>query len=223
MRLGKKPLTRSSSSRSSSWSSSSEWKNIQPRRTIYVTRPRRPFNADPATNTPRPRPAATTLKGATEQLDGHKENAIFRGGHNECVKVYCSQRRRERKLANSLEFQKVHCIYTIRRELIYLLGPKTTGSNCQLQADQCGTKYLPLVKGKQLAMTIEFDNDMNGIENWRISNIIHIIKIQLNCVRLRRKFWGWKFPRKYYICGKLKWSMTLCWPQMEIIETICII
>lgn len=60
-----------------------------------MTRPRRPFNADPATNTPRPRPATTTLKGATEQLDGHKENAIFRGGHNECVKVYCSQRRKK--------------------------------------------------------------------------------------------------------------------------------
>lgn len=66
-----------------------------------MTRPRRPFNADPATNTPRPRPATTTLKGATEQLDGHKENAIFRGGHNECVKVYCRKKEGEqtRKLA----------------------------------------------------------------------------------------------------------------------------
>lgn len=82
-------------------------------------------------------------------------------------------------------------------------------------------KVLAPVKGKQLAMPIEFDNDMNGIGNWRISNIIHIIKIQLNWVRLRRKFWkfwGWKFPRKYYIyvgngneawlCADPKWKLS---------------
>lgn len=123
------------------------------------------------------------------------------------------------------------CIAYIPRELIYLLGPKTTGSNCQLQADQCGTKYLPLVKGKQLAMTIEFDNDMNGIGNWRISNIIHIIKIQLNSVRMRRKFWGWKFPRKYYIyegngneawlCADPKWKLSKQFALFKAIGQSC--
>lgn len=50
-----------------------------------------------------PLPPATALKGATEKLDGHKENAILRGGHNECVKVYCSRKEekgeKSRKLA----------------------------------------------------------------------------------------------------------------------------
>lgn len=150
MRLGKKPLT-SRSSWSSRAAATAVRKKIFNQGERFTWRDRDGHLMPIQRQTHHaPLPPATALKGATEKLDGHKENAIFRGGHNECVKVYCSRKEEKGEKSRKLAGIPKGALHIYEGELIYLLGPKTTGSNCQLQADQCGTKYLPLSKENSL-------------------------------------------------------------------------